>query len=227
MCISIFSKILSEIFLILRRIQRHIIINVHTSSCKVPIIIVRSQQNLNFLNRFSKKYSNIKFYEICPVEAKLFHADGQTQMTKLTVAFRSFVKAPLGYSCFLPPASIKQFRQPHCILTRKRNRAMRKRYLFTSCYTQHHEVSNAALTARESLMKDWPSELVALRVAPMGTNWGPSNDDDDYLSIFHPSPGALLVRLQVMQHFTITAATRHILQMWNKGAAFWLNRVNV
>jgi hypothetical protein len=31
--------------------------------------------------------------KIRPVEVELFHADGQTDMTKLIVAFRSFVKA--------------------------------------------------------------------------------------------------------------------------------------
>ena len=32
--------------------------------------------------------------KICPVTAELFHADGQTYMKKLTVAFRNFVNAP-------------------------------------------------------------------------------------------------------------------------------------
>jgi hypothetical protein len=32
--------------------------------------------------------------KIHPVEAELFHADGQTDMTKLIVAFRTFEKAP-------------------------------------------------------------------------------------------------------------------------------------
>jgi hypothetical protein len=36
-----FVQLLSEIFLILRRIQRYIIINIHRSSCKVPVILVR------------------------------------------------------------------------------------------------------------------------------------------------------------------------------------------
>ena len=36
-----FSKLLSEIFPILRNIQRDIIINVRRSSCKVPVILVK------------------------------------------------------------------------------------------------------------------------------------------------------------------------------------------
>ena len=32
--------------------------------------------------------------KIRPVGAELFHADGQTDMTKLIVAFRNFVNAP-------------------------------------------------------------------------------------------------------------------------------------
>jgi hypothetical protein len=35
--------------------------------------------------------------KIRPVGAKLFHADGQTDMTKLIFAFRNFVKAPKNY----------------------------------------------------------------------------------------------------------------------------------
>jgi hypothetical protein len=41
-CVFWFSlQLLSQIFLILRRIEPHIIINVHRSSCKVPVILVR------------------------------------------------------------------------------------------------------------------------------------------------------------------------------------------
>jgi len=39
-----------------------------------------------------EKCSNIM--KILPMGAELFHADGQTDMTKLIVAFRNFVKAP-------------------------------------------------------------------------------------------------------------------------------------
>jgi hypothetical protein len=45
MCVLIFSTTLSEIFLIPRRTQRDIVINVKTSSCKVPIILVSYSNN--------------------------------------------------------------------------------------------------------------------------------------------------------------------------------------
>ena len=41
MCVLIFLKFVSKNFLTLRKIDRDIIINVHTSSCEVPDIIVR------------------------------------------------------------------------------------------------------------------------------------------------------------------------------------------
>jgi hypothetical protein len=71
-------SLLSEAFLILRRNQRDVIINVLKSSCKVPFI---------------------KFHENFPLGAELFYAEGrtdsrQTDMTKLTVAFRSVAISP-------------------------------------------------------------------------------------------------------------------------------------
>ena len=41
MCALIFSKNLSESFLILRSIQRDMNVNVHRAPCKVPVILVR------------------------------------------------------------------------------------------------------------------------------------------------------------------------------------------
>jgi len=89
MCVFIFSTILSEMLLILRRIQRDIITNVHRSSRKVPAILVTLQSKLNFLDRFSKSTQIPNLAEIRPVGAELFHADGRTDTTKLIVAFRN------------------------------------------------------------------------------------------------------------------------------------------
>ena len=39
-CRLVFSTLLSEIFLTVTRIQRQVVTNVHTSSCKAPVILV-------------------------------------------------------------------------------------------------------------------------------------------------------------------------------------------
>ena len=41
----------------------------------------------------------LNFVTIRPVGAELFHADGQTDVTKLVVAFRKFTKAPKNGIC--------------------------------------------------------------------------------------------------------------------------------
>jgi hypothetical protein len=81
---------MSETFLILKRIERDIIINLCSSSCKAAIILVRIQRKLNFLYRFLKSTQISSFMKIHPVGAKLFHADGKTDMTKVKVAFLQF-----------------------------------------------------------------------------------------------------------------------------------------
>jgi hypothetical protein len=69
-------ELLSETFLILRRIQRDMIINVHRSSCKVPAILVRLK-NLDFLDRFSKNPQMSHVIKIFPVGAGMLHAKGR------------------------------------------------------------------------------------------------------------------------------------------------------
>jgi hypothetical protein len=45
-------------------------------------------------DRFSKNTQIPNFMKILPVGAEMFHADRQTDTTKLTVALRNFTKAP-------------------------------------------------------------------------------------------------------------------------------------
>ena len=89
---------LDETFLILRRIQRDIFIQVKTSSCELPMIYVGFEWHLSFLDRFSKKAQILTLIQNRPVGAELFHADGRTDVqadtTKLIVAFSNFASAP-------------------------------------------------------------------------------------------------------------------------------------
>jgi hypothetical protein len=87
-----FSTFSDRTFLILRRIQRDIIIHVHMFSRKVSVF-VRFISNLNFIGRYSKNPKVRNFAKIRPVGAEMFHADGQTFMTKLILAFRNFANA--------------------------------------------------------------------------------------------------------------------------------------
>ena len=89
---------LSEIFLILRRIQRDIITSLYRSLCKLSVFPFIFQQNFNFLDRVPKNHQRLKFMKTRPERAEWSHADRrsdlQTEMTKLMVAFRSFAKTP-------------------------------------------------------------------------------------------------------------------------------------
>ena len=86
----IFSTILSKIFFFLRRIQRDIVINMKTSSRKLPVILVGFKGNLNFVDRCSKTYIS-NYMKIRPVGVELLIQDGRT--AKLADAFLNFYKA--------------------------------------------------------------------------------------------------------------------------------------
>jgi len=92
MCVLILST--TFVLLTARRIVRDIIKNVYWSPCKVPVILDRVLWNFNFHNRLSKNTQISNLLKIRPVGAELFHADGQTDMKKLIVAFRNFANAP-------------------------------------------------------------------------------------------------------------------------------------
>ena len=48
----------------------------------------------DFFDRVSKNLHIPNFTKIRPVGAELFHTDGRTDMTKLTVAVRNFANVP-------------------------------------------------------------------------------------------------------------------------------------
>jgi hypothetical protein len=95
-CFEILYNFYLKFFFILRRIERDMIENIYWLSCKVPLILVRVQRHVNFLDRFSKNTQIPNFMKIRPVGDELFHADGRTDMTKIIVAFRNFSKAHIN-----------------------------------------------------------------------------------------------------------------------------------
>jgi len=91
---------LSEKFLIQRRTERDVIINVRRSSCKVPVVLVVFWWN-EFSRQIFEKYSSIKFQENSSSGNWVFRTDGrtdrQTDMTELIAAYRKFPNAPKNW----------------------------------------------------------------------------------------------------------------------------------
>jgi len=78
LCVLIFSTTLvPNICHSKKRNEQEMIINVHMSSCKSHAILVGFPYKLNFLAIFTNNNTR-NFMEIRPVEAELFHSDGQT-----------------------------------------------------------------------------------------------------------------------------------------------------
>ena len=80
-------QFLSDEFLIIIIIQRDIIINACTSSCKIPVILVGFKWKLNFLDRFSKNTQIPNFMKIRPVGAEFSYADRQMDIHGRTMVF--------------------------------------------------------------------------------------------------------------------------------------------
>ena len=69
----------------------------HWPPCKILVILVGFEWNLNFPDiSENKQISN--FMKIRPVRDQLFHANRETDMTNLIVAFRNFAKASRNIS---------------------------------------------------------------------------------------------------------------------------------
>ena len=106
----------SKVFLILIGIQRYTIISIHRYLLKVSLFLVTFYLNLNFLDRFSKNFSIIKFHEN-PSGGSRVVSSGRTYMTKLTVAFRNVANAPKNVTSLAQNISITDdSKSLHCIL---------------------------------------------------------------------------------------------------------------
>ena len=71
----------------MREILSEMYIGLHVNT----IILVRFELNFNRLDRVFKNTQISNFMKILPIGAQLLHADRRTDMTKLIVAFCSFV----------------------------------------------------------------------------------------------------------------------------------------
>ena len=88
---------MSEIFPILRRIQRYIFIKVPRPSYKEVVIFCHILVKLEFSRQIFAKHSNIKFDEHPSIGIRFTPREQtaiQTDMTNIRDAFRSFAEAP-------------------------------------------------------------------------------------------------------------------------------------
>jgi hypothetical protein len=95
-CIFRFSlQLLSEVFLILRGIQRDTAMNVHRFSCNVPVILRDFHVTWIFSTNFRKilkyqlSWKSVQWEPSCPMRT-----GEQIDVTKPTFAFRNFANAP-------------------------------------------------------------------------------------------------------------------------------------
>jgi len=74
--------------------------NAHRYSRKLPSYFCQVLMNHEFSQQSFEKYSNIIFHEYLSIGSRVTphgRTDGQTDMTKLIVAFRNFVNSPKNY----------------------------------------------------------------------------------------------------------------------------------
>ena len=96
-CVFWFSlQLLPETFLILRRIQRDVIINVRRSSCKVPLFLSDCNKTWIFSTDFRKilKYQTSWNPSNGSRAFQCGQMDRRVDMTKPIVTFRNFVNSP-------------------------------------------------------------------------------------------------------------------------------------
>jgi hypothetical protein len=111
-------QFLPEIFLMLRGIERVMTKNLCSSSCKVPCVLDRYQWNLNFslffrnVLKYEVSWKSVQWKPSCPMRTDGW-TDGETDKTKLIVAFHNFTNALckiwLTNNYFSPYCSLRGF----------------------------------------------------------------------------------------------------------------------
>jgi len=95
-CVFWFSvQLLPETFLTVTRTERDVLTTVHIcrSACTVLVVLALFYWNLNFLDSFWKNSQLSNFIKVHQFGAEFFYAYGQTDLTKLIVAFRNLAKS--------------------------------------------------------------------------------------------------------------------------------------
>ena len=102
-CVLWFCRqLLSEIFLVLRGIQRNIIIIIRNSLYNVSLLLVRFCGNLNFLGRFPKNFRIPDVMKKSRVETELFQTNVQTDRHhKANSRFSQFCEKRLRTICII------------------------------------------------------------------------------------------------------------------------------
>ena len=78
MCLDFSLQILSETYLIIRRTEWDIIMNVCRASCKVPLVLSNCNETWILWPDFGKNTEISNYKKICAVGAELCHADRWT-----------------------------------------------------------------------------------------------------------------------------------------------------
>jgi len=82
-CVFSFAlQLLSEPFLIIRRMGRDMIKNIYWYSCKVPAIFIRFEETLIFPTDFRKTLKYQHFIKTSPLGDELLNAFGRTDITR-------------------------------------------------------------------------------------------------------------------------------------------------
>ena len=106
MCFDIFYKVCLKLFSFYEEFSEVVSCKNIGLHVKYPLFLSDFNQNLNFIDRFSKNNQISNFINFRPVGAELFHADGRTDMTRPMVTLRNYANAPKTGYCIEAERSI-------------------------------------------------------------------------------------------------------------------------